>query len=228
VIIDAIVLTGGRSSRLDSVPKSGLYFEGDTLLRRTLSAVQIARRTVVVGPVPPEPMPDGVLRTRESPMFGGPAAGIAAGMSALTDHPGIPSDAVLVFACDMPHADQLAALLLDGLLSHPGADGVVPADSTGRRQPLAAAYRTPALAAAIATHQGSGPLEGLSANRLIGSLELAVIEVPDHATVDVDTWSDAHRLGVSTAPPPHARSPHARSPHAPPPHAPPTGGSHHE
>ncbi|MFD1214070.1 molybdenum cofactor guanylyltransferase, partial [Arthrobacter sp. GCM10027362] len=47
---DAVVLAGGRSSRLGGVPKALLEFEGRTLLRRTLDALSGARRIAVVGP----------------------------------------------------------------------------------------------------------------------------------------------------------------------------------
>ena len=49
---DAIILAGGRSSRLGGVPKSGLIYDGATLLERSLSAAGAAVRTVVVGPDP--------------------------------------------------------------------------------------------------------------------------------------------------------------------------------
>ncbi|GGF10823.1 molybdenum cofactor guanylyltransferase [Subtercola lobariae] len=87
--VDAIVLAGGRSSRLGGVAKAGLVFEGRTLLQRTLDAVPDARRTIVVG--------DTALRAqlgnaaparsitfvREDPPFAGPAAAVAAGLDAL-------------------------------------------------------------------------------------------------------------------------------------------------
>lgn len=204
MIVDAIVLAGGRSSRLDSVPKSELYLGGETLLQRTLSAARIARCTVVVGPVPAGSLPDGVLATLENPPFGGPAAGIAAGMTSLAAHAAEPSDAVLVIACDMPHVDRVIPVILAQLLAHPHTDGVIPTDAQGHQQPLAAAYRTAALAAAVAAHERSGPLSGLSVSRLVESLKLAPMEVPDQATDDVDTWDDTQRLGVSTHPIRHA------------------------
>ena len=79
---DAIILAGGRSSRLGGVPKSGLIFDGATLLERSLRAADAAGRIVVVGPDPGD-LPDGVLSCREDPPFAGPAAAIAAGLGAL-------------------------------------------------------------------------------------------------------------------------------------------------
>ena len=37
---DAIILAGGRSSRLGGVPKSGLIYDGATLLERSLQAAE--------------------------------------------------------------------------------------------------------------------------------------------------------------------------------------------
>jgi molybdopterin-guanine dinucleotide biosynthesis protein A len=114
---------------MGSIAKSELYFEGQTLLHRTLSAVEGAPHTGVVGSRPSESLADGVLLPREDPSFGGPAAGIAAGMACLSLQPGGPSDAVLVIACDMPHVDRAVTLLIARLGEHPDADGVVPVDS---------------------------------------------------------------------------------------------------
>ena len=102
---DAIILAGGRSSRLGGVPKSGLVYDGATLLERSLRAAGAAGRTVVVGP-DPGGLPGGVLTCREEPPFAGPAAAIAAGLAALAaDHASRHAAAApytLVLACDMP------------------------------------------------------------------------------------------------------------------------------
>ncbi len=202
MIVDAIVLTGGRSSRLDSAAKSELYLAEQTLLQHTLSAASAARCIAVVGPEPSKPLPDGVLLTRESPPFGGPVAGIAAGMAALAAFSTVASDAVLVLACDMPHVDRAIAPLLGGLAKHSLADGVVGVEN-GHRQSLAAAYRTGPLHLALEAHQNSGSLHGLSVKFLMQNLDLVLISLPHEATADVDTWDDAHHLGVTLTPSPH-------------------------
>ena len=58
------------------------------------------------------------------------------------------------------------------------------------------------LASVIAAVGGAGPLDALSVFRLIDGLNLVPIDVPIGATADVDTWDDAHRLGVSIPRPP--------------------------
>lgn len=115
---DALILAGGRSSRLGGVPKSQLMYDGATLLSRSLSAAAGARATVVVGPDPGE-LPAGVLTCREEPAFTGPAAAIAAGMAALERARGpLRAAMTLILACDMPKADQAVAALRAALADH--------------------------------------------------------------------------------------------------------------
>lgn len=193
--VDAIVLTGGRSSRLEFVAKSELHFGNETLLQRTLSAVSAARTIVVVGPDPGEPLPAGVLRTQENPPFGGPVEGIHAGLMKLAEHSAEATDAVLVLACDMPHIDRAIPLLVQGLMDNPGSDGVIALDRD-RLQPLAAGIRSVQLGDLLAHHQSTGSLAGMSMFHFIDDLNLTRIAVPDGATDDVDTWEDARRLGA--------------------------------
>lgn len=191
MLVDAIILTGGRSSRLDFMPKSEFTFDASTLLDRALAAVDRARQIVVVGPEPSTPLPDGVLVAREEPPFSGPAAGVAAGLGVLA-----PSDAVLVLACDMPHSGLAVSPLLLALESSPDAHGVIAVDGQGRRQPLAAIYRTERLREAVDAHSRAGSLVGLPMFRLLEGMALVDIEVPRGATDDVDSWDDAFRLGI--------------------------------
>ncbi|WP_313902478.1 NTP transferase domain-containing protein [Arthrobacter sp. KBS0703] len=110
---DAIVLAGGRSSRLGGTPKSALMYDGATLLERSIAAAGGARRIVVVGPEPAD-LPAGILSCREDPPFAGPAAAIAAGLAGLRRARAADEDdaaLVLVLACDMPRAaDAVGAL----------------------------------------------------------------------------------------------------------------------
>jgi molybdopterin-guanine dinucleotide biosynthesis protein A len=196
MVIDAIVLAGGRSSRLDSVPKSGLRYGEQTLLTRAVAAVGVARYIVVVGEADAATLPSSVQMTREDPPFGGPAAGIAAGLAVL----GGSSDFVIALACDMPHAGSAVAALIEQVEAT--TDGAIAVDGD-RRQPLAAIYRTSSLAAAVA--QAGDNLDGLSMFRLIASLSLAPISVPTGSTDDVDTWVDAARFGIAHSTQPRPR-----------------------
>lgn len=195
-MIDAIVLAGGRSSRLGEVPKAGLAFQQRTLLEHAVDAVSFARATVIVGDVPGT-VPAGILTTREEPVFGGPAAGISAGLARLSQARTEPSDFTFVLACDMPSVSAATAALKEALGHGIASDGLIAVDADGHPQPLAAVYRTLSLASATAEPGRNGLLDGLSMFRLIAKLSLTEIAVPPGSTDDVDTWDDAARFGIS-------------------------------
>lgn len=184
MIYDAVILTGGRSSRLGGQSKGSLRKDGATLLDRILAAAHGARRIVVVGD---DEVPSGVLRTREHPPFGGPAAAIAAGRALLRVEP---SDYTLVLACDVPDA----AGAVDALLAHPvGPHGSIAIDADDRDQYLLALYASEQLDAAISTASHANA----SVRSLVQMLELERVRVPIGSTDDVDTWDDAERLGIA-------------------------------
>ncbi|UVJ40418.1 molybdenum cofactor guanylyltransferase [Arthrobacter sp. CJ23] len=194
---DAVILAGGRSSRLGGVPKSGLEYDGATLLERALLAARGARSAVVVGP-PLEGLPPGTLTAREEPPFAGPAAAIAAGLAALAGRPdGTPTVPwILVLACDMPHARDAVDVLIHGLEASPGTEGAMAVSADGRKQPLLGLYSTAALEREIAAAHGSGGLVNASVFGLLARLELLPVPVPSGSTDDVDTWEDAAALGI--------------------------------
>lgn len=193
MLTDAIVLAGGRSTRLGCTPKAELRLGGRSLLEHALDAVSSARRIVVVGPAPHAPLPAGVLRTRESPLFAGPAAAIAAGLDALAASEPLPSAHILVIACDMPGIAPAVELLLANAADGDGTIGI----DDDRLQPLVALYNTSSLVAAVAQHDEQ--LAGLSMFRLIGELQLTELALPSRASDDIDTWADADRFGATAA-----------------------------
>ncbi|MFM9918116.1 NTP transferase domain-containing protein [Lacisediminihabitans sp. H27-G8] len=195
MIFDAIVLAGGRASRLDGVSKPELEVDGRSLLSRALDAASGARHSVVVGT--PSVVPAGVLVTREDPAYGGPAAAIGAGILALgPESPGPESrraaspDYLLVLASDLPNSAKAVAELLTH--ASEGTDGVLAIDSGGRRQPLLGLYRYGPLSAAVHGRD----LTGLSVRALLASLDLAEIPMPEGSTDDIDTWADAAGFGI--------------------------------
>lgn len=194
MLIDAVILSGGRSSRLGSVPKSGLIYRDQTLLEGTLSAVAgRTRQVVVVGDVNQGDLPAGVLASREDPPFAGPVCGIAAGVDTLASHNDQRSEYLLVLACDMPGIKSAVDSLIANAAG--GTDGFIARDND-RLQPLAALYRTDAFILALAHRRQTGDLAGLPVFRLIADLELTSVTVPRGSTDDVDTWADAERFGI--------------------------------
>ncbi|QDG90731.1 molybdenum cofactor guanylyltransferase [Pseudarthrobacter sp. NIBRBAC000502770] len=209
---DALILAGGRSSRLGGVPKQSLVFHGQTLLERAVAAAAGARLTVVVGdagvlpgesgeghPLPLSVRPANLLACREEPPFAGPAAAIAAGLDTLARNGG-GAPYSLVLACDMPLAAQAVAVLRDALLqSDPGVrpGGVVARSEDGRTQPLAGFYSTAGLKRSCADLASRNALVNGSVRALLASLDVQLVTVPAGSTADVDTWDDAAALGVA-------------------------------
>lgn len=178
----AIILAGGRASRLDGAAKPLLEVGGRTLLDRAIAAVAGCDPIVVVGP--PAPVPGEIVWTRETPEFGGPVAGIAAGLASTE------SADVFVLAADLPHAEDAVALLR----RHPpltrGEDGICLADESGRMQWLIGLYRTDALRRAVASLPAGG--RDASIRSLLAGLAVNALPAGDLAT-DVDTWDDLER-----------------------------------
>ncbi len=185
----AVVLAGGGGRRLGGVDKASLDLAGSTLLARTLTAVSGARPVVVVGP--PRDLPAGVLQVQEHPAGGGPVAGVAAGLAILEETAGLPG-LLVVLACDMPFVEQAAvARLVDAVHgAEAGIDGAAFVDGDGRRQHLAAAYRTGALREAL---NAAGQLNGAAMRDVAKRLTVVEIEADPETTLDCDTWSDVRR-----------------------------------
>ncbi|WP_350004853.1 molybdenum cofactor guanylyltransferase [Pseudarthrobacter sp. WHRI 8279] len=192
---DAVILAGGRSSRLGGVPKQDLVFHHATLLQRALAASAGATSTVVVGPRADSTV-TGVIWCREEPEFAGPAAAISAGLEALARHCSPASEYTLVLACDMPLVQDAVAVLKEALVPARG-DGVMARSADGTLQPLAGMYRTAGLKRAAAELAARGTLINGSVRSLLASLEVQPVTVPAGSTADVDTWDDAAALGIA-------------------------------
>ncbi len=185
--LGALILTGGTAARMDGVDKASIEVSGVTLLERALAATLAAREVVVVGAEVPTSRP--VTWTREAPALGGPAAGILAGLARFADTP----DLVCVLAVDMPKVNPgTVARLTWAVEADPAVDGAVLVDVEGRRQTLAAVYRTASLEAVRpADHEQE---HGLPVRRLVGGLRLAEVPVVGEEAFDVDSWQDLRRL----------------------------------
>lgn len=159
---DAVVLAGGRATRMGGTDKTGLVVGGLSLVDRVRGAVGGAVRTVVVGPE----------------VDGGPVAAIAAAL------PRLSADLVVTLAGDLPFIGGGIRPLLDAVRE--GGDAAVLV-AGGRRQHLAAAWRRAALVEAVA--RLDSPV-GSPVRRLFDGV--GVVEVPDLVgwSTDVDTPAD--------------------------------------
>jgi molybdopterin-guanine dinucleotide biosynthesis protein A len=134
--LSAIVLAGGRSSRMGA-PKAALDWHGTSLLRRVTGVLMRLADPVVVVHAPgqelPE-LPEGVLLAVDEQPGRGPLEGIAAGMRALHGR----ADAAFVSSTDAPFLHPAFVRGVAAALD--GADAVLPV-AGGHNHPLAALYR---------------------------------------------------------------------------------------
>ncbi len=178
----AVVLAGGRGSRLGGADKASVELAGRTLLARTLDAVVDAVEVVVVGHAVPTERP--VTFVLEDPRHGGPVAALLAGRDQLLRDPAL----LAVVAVDMPHLGP--ATLRRLVLAGTGHDGAVLVDPEGRRQLAMVVGR----ARLDAVAPGVEERHGMALHRLLAGLDLAEVAAvgPEHR--DVDTWADLRDL----------------------------------
>lgn len=183
----AILLAGGRASRVDGEAKPLFDVGGRTLLAAAVTAATDAgaRPITVVAPVLDDTLP--VAWVREDPPFGGPAAAVAAALASWPD--GRDPEWTLLLACDLPGVDAAVRRLVDDLpLLAADTDGLCLGDSSSRPQWLIGVYRTRALRAAASVLHGAG--RDASMRALLDDLAITVDAAPDDLTRDIDTWED--------------------------------------
>jgi len=198
---DAVILAGGRSSRLNGEPKAEMVLGGEPLLVRALKAARGAAHVAVAGPPTLARLLSGPgarpLLVREDPPFSGPAAAVGAALTALgvlADQTGaVRTPWTLLLACDMPQAKQAVAALLAAAEADPG-QSVLAVDTAGKAQPLAGLYRTGDLIEAVAP--GPDGLANLSMFSMLARVQWREVAVPEGSTADVDTWADAGKWGI--------------------------------
>jgi len=177
-VFDAIVLAGAGSRRLDGADKAAVQIKGRTLLDIAVAAADGAQRVVVAGPH--RPVGRDVSWVQEQPPGGGPVAGIAAAL------PSVSASWCLVLATDLPHVGAAVPVLLTATAHVDVA--VLSCD--GRRNYLAAAWRTDALRAALAR---IGRVDGAAARDLYTGVEVADVEDEQGWGEDLDTWPEIER-----------------------------------
>lgn len=144
----ALILAGGRATRLGGADKTALVVGGLTMLERVRAAVAAASDVVVVG--------------REQ--GGGPVAAIAAGLSRAA---GTLGGTVVVLAADLPFVTpDVVRALQSRLAAEPGAAVALLVDGSGRDQYLCAAWRAVALRSALSA---LGPPDGRAVRDLVAA-----------------------------------------------------------
>lgn len=188
---DAIVLAGGRASRMGGVDKPAIVIGGRSMLDAALSAVAECGEIVVVGPHRPE-LDARIRQVREVPPGSGPVAAVGTGLSAIATGT---APWVVVLAADMPFltADTVRELLRRA--SESTTEAVFAIDGSGRPQYLVGVWRRSALTAALA---GLDALENQPMKAIVPT-ETTLIELPGTADCDTEEQVRHARESVATA-----------------------------
>ncbi|MFC4125291.1 NTP transferase domain-containing protein [Nocardia rhizosphaerae] len=189
---DAIVLAGGRASRMGGVDKPAIVIGGRSMLDAALAAVRGCGEIVVVGPHRPE-LDTGIKQVREVPPGSGPVAAIGTGMSALGAGA---APWIVVLAADLPFltADTVTELLRRA--NESTTEAVFAIDGSGRPQYLVGVWRRDALAATLAR------LDALvnQPMKAIVPTETTLVELPGTADCDTEEAVRRAREHLASAP----------------------------
>ncbi len=173
--VSALILAGGKATRLGGVDKRELVIEGRTIFERQCAVLAPLVAEILVSS--PRDVP-GFRAVRDAVPDAGPLAGIAAGLAAAT------SPWLLVVAGDMPHlTTALIALLLGA--SPPVGSAV---DAVGVRvgelpEPLLCVLRVAVARPVVEARLATGRLK---ASRLLTEGELRVAWIAEAALRAVD------------------------------------------
>ena len=187
----ALVLAGGRGSRLGNDDKAAITLGGTSALDHLLASLPRSVPVVIAGPKHPTQRP--VTFRQEKPIHGGPVAGIASALEAVST----PVTALL--AVDMPWAGGLMEHLIAEFASCDAA-ALVPVDRSGFRQPLCAVVRTEALRGALRQLGDPGGRSIRDLMSLIDIHERPLSEAEMSMVDDIDTPDDLRQARSKEAP----------------------------
>ena len=131
----AIILAGGQSRRMGGADKAQVRAFGLRLVDRLLRQLPYGMPSIVISP-----HYLSLPQVCESPLFGGPVAGIEAGARALSH-----CDRLALFAVDAPDSPQLLPHLNYALQAAPSADAAITRAADGYLQPLCSLWHTDAI-----------------------------------------------------------------------------------
>lgn len=191
--LGAILLAGGRASRVGGAVKPLFEVGGQTLLEAAVRAAAAAgaQPLTIVAPVLDDALGAEyrVRWVREDPPFAGPAAAAVAALDAWASEGAPDPEWTLLLACDLPSVGAaVQRLVADMVLVPPDTDGICLGDASSRPQWLTGVYRTRALRAAASALPTAG--RDAPVRALMNDLAIAVVAAPDDLTRDVDTWQD--------------------------------------
>lgn len=174
---DAVVLAGGRGTRLGGVNKAAILLNGERLVDRVVAAARQsgATRIMVVGPDTAQS--HNTILVREDPPFTGPLAALVAAL------PEVQAETLLLLSCDLVRPREVCHALATQPISD-GFDGIVLRDVDLRPQWLAAVYRVAALREGVARLGAS--IDDAPLRALLSDLRLEWLDAPPRVTADID------------------------------------------
>ncbi|MHB8674382.1 MAG: molybdenum cofactor guanylyltransferase [Candidatus Limnocylindrales bacterium] len=194
--VAGIVLAGGRSRRFGRDKLAASMPDGRTVLTHAVEALASVVDLVAVvipsgGPVP-DGLPPDVLVVRDPLAFGGPVAGILAGLEALD---GTADSIVVIAGGDMPWMlPDVLRLLVDAIEADPDATcsrlGSATADAAATvDEPAAVLPCALRLGAARAAARSAFAEDDRRLHRLLGRLATVVVDGQRWRTIDPDGWT---------------------------------------
>ena len=194
--LDAILLAGGKSSRMQGPDKVMLQLAGRPLLERAIEAAHSAgcAHIAVVGPERDLSLSADIAYTlvREDPPFAGPVAGLAAA------EPLGESEWVLLLATDLPKIAEVIALLTAAIEARPEVDAHIIEAADGYLEWLCSAMKRTVFEQRLAAH----PHLSVGVKRLFDGIETVSHRDPGELTADVDTpeqWAAAQERPIQDA-----------------------------
>lgn len=179
--LGVVILAGGRSTRMGA-EKAQVKVDGCRLIDRTLASLPAHDQAVVVSPFPLD-LP--LSQVTEDPPYGGPVAGIHAGVQVLD------TDLIGILAVDAPDSGSLLPTLREALLREASAHAAVTRAADGYLQPLCAIWHRAALLDALAR---TGTRD-VAAKRLLQPPTRIVQVLGDGNEQDYDTPEALSTLG---------------------------------
>lgn len=179
--VTALVVAGGASTRYGA-DKLAEPLGATTVLGHLVDALPPDWPVVVVGER--RTLGRDVIWVRDEPPGGGPLAGIAAGVAAVT------TDRLVVVGGDMPLAAPAVSALARALHEAPyDVAAVAAALEDGRAQPLLVAWRTAALRAALPADPRNGRVRVV-----LDAVPHRLLDVGEDPLLDVDTPAALDRV----------------------------------
>ncbi len=177
--VDAIVLAGGRATRMGGVDKPAITVGGRSMLGVALEAVVGCARIVVVGPHRPE-LPTEIRQVQEVPSGSGPVAALESGVRVLWENDR-QADLIVILAADLPFLTASTIGELIGYVTTSVADAAFATDEAGRPQYLVGVWRRTALLTAL------GRLDSVANQPMKALVPANTVMVALTGTADCDT-----------------------------------------